>query len=127
MVYLIWWLNSAFLQGHTGQSVGRRLLGIKVFYPKITCEGYFVPDFPGVARCTWRLVLHFFDWIIFFLGFIRPLWHLWRQTYADSLAHTYVGRDADLYLERNQGAYDRHRRQLGGPNAGSPEPWQPTQ
>lgn len=90
-------------------------------------EGYFVPDFPGVARCTWRLVLHFFDWIIFFLGFIRPLWHWWRQTYADSLAHTYVGRDADLYLERNQGAYDRHTRQLGGPNAGSPEPWQPTQ
>jgi hypothetical protein len=110
IVYSIWWLNSAFLQGHTGQSVGKRILGMKVFYPKITHGNYCVPDFPGVGRCTWRLVLHVFDLFLLCLGFIRPIWHWWRQTYADSLAHTYVGKDADLYLERTKGAYDRPRR-----------------
>jgi RDD family len=108
-VYLIWWLNSAFLQGHTGQSVGKRILGMKVFYPKIGYGNEFVPDFPGVVRCTWRLVLHFFDLILLCLGFIRPIWHFWRQTYADSVAHTYVGKDTNLYLERTKGAYDQPR------------------
>jgi hypothetical protein len=118
MWFIVWsmcWLNSAFLQGHTGQSVGKRILGMKVFYPKVTYGNEFVPNFPGVARSTWRLVLHIFDLFFLFLGFIRPIWHWWRQTYADSLVHTYVGKDDGLYLERTQGAYDQPLKLAGEP------------
>ena len=99
-------MNSALLQGHTGQSVGKRLTGQKVFCPKITREEYFATDFPGVGRCTWRLFCHIFDFMLILIGWIRPLFHPYRQTFADSLSHTYVGKVPKLYLERSNGAYD---------------------
>jgi hypothetical protein len=109
LVFFVWWLNSGILQGHTGQSVGKRLLGMKIFYPKATRENVFICDFPGVPRCTWRLFAHIFDVIPLYLGLIRPLIHPYRATFADSLSHCFVGRDRHLYLERvapGDGAFD---------------------
>jgi hypothetical protein len=106
IMFIVWWLNSCGLQGHTGQSVGKRLLGMKVFYPKVTKDNFFVADFPGVGRSTWRIIAHIFDILPLYLGFIRPIFNQTRQTFADSLSHTFVSRDRDLILEHVEGAYD---------------------
>jgi Mce-associated membrane protein len=103
---IVWWLNSAVVQGHTGQSLGKRIFGLKVFYPKVTKDDVWVADFPGVLRSTWRLFAHVFDCLLLYLGWLRPLIHPGRQTFADSLAHTWVGKDRNLYLQRADGAYD---------------------
>lgn len=43
----------------------------------------------GLLRTVGRTVAHVLD-LILYVGYLRPLWHPWRQTYADSLASTVV-------------------------------------
>lgn len=74
------------LQGLTGQTPGRRVLGIEVVR---AAAGGPVDGPPGVLRSIGRWLAHFFDAILL-LGYLRPIWHEERRTFADSLAGTVV-------------------------------------
>ncbi|WP_181442378.1 RDD family protein [Streptomyces tateyamensis] len=78
--FLVW---QAAERGATGQSLGQRLLGI-VTVDEDTGRPV------GVARSLVRLGLHLVDVAPLFFGFIRPLVHVRRQTFADQVARTVV-------------------------------------
>lgn len=70
------------LQAVTGWTPGKLVVGIRVVRE----------DRPGPAG-LWttlsRWVLHLLDAILL-IGYLRPLWHEKRQTFADTIAHTVV-------------------------------------
>src|SRR5690606_19681753 len=68
------------LQAYLGSSPGKLLLGVAVVHET---DGRPI----GFLRTVLRWALHLFDSILL-VGFLRPLWHPYRQTYADSLVHT---------------------------------------
>ncbi|NCT89389.1 RDD family protein [Cellulomonas sp. APG4] len=79
------WVLSVFaamlvMQAYLGSSPGKLLLGIAVVDAD---RGRPV----GLLRTLARWVLHVLDAILL-VGFLRPLWHPWRQTFADSLVST---------------------------------------
>ncbi|WP_454850417.1 RDD family protein [Promicromonospora soli] len=70
------------LQATTGWTPGKLVVGIRVIRE----------DSPGPAGLWTTLVrwaLHLLD-ALFLVGYLRPLWHAKRQTFADSIAHTVV-------------------------------------
>jgi hypothetical protein len=89
--------NCVVMQGLTGQSLGKRILGLKLGrevlvahpgMPHSERDAYFV--YPGIAVCALRQFAHALDFFTFCIGYLRPLWHQERQTFADSICHTYV-------------------------------------
>ncbi|MDQ4011496.1 MAG: RDD family protein [Actinomycetota bacterium] len=82
--------NSCYLQGTTGQSVGRRgartkLVEIKTGLPI------------GFGRAVLRQFCHNLE---FFIGYLWPLWDHKRQTFADKIAGTVVIRVDDESEDR---------------------------
>ncbi|WP_024286127.1 RDD family protein [Cellulomonas sp. KRMCY2] len=70
------------MQAYLGSSPGKLVVGIAVVRE--------VDRRPvGLLRTLGRLLAHVVDGI-FYLGYLRPLWHPRRQTVADSLARTVV-------------------------------------
>lgn len=71
-------MNVCFLQGRTGQSLGKRVLNI-----------YLVSEQTGRPlgpfRCFVRQLAHFLDSICCYVGFLWPLWDSKRQTFADKV------------------------------------------
>lgn len=107
IVYALYIANSIVMQGLTGQSVGKRLLGLRLAtevvhqptpgMPPKTASATAV--YPGIIRCVVREILHIVD-CFGGLGFLRPLWNWRRQTWSDSLCRTVVlAPDAHLALE----------------------------
>ena len=45
--------------------------------------------YPGVGRCFGQLA-HGLDSLVFYIGFIRPLWQREHKTWADSITKTVV-------------------------------------
>ena len=86
LVYIQIW-NRVFRQGRTGQSWGKRVLGLKLFG-----EASGEPIGPSLAFA--REVAHLLD-LIFFLGYLWPLWDGKRQTFADKVCRTVVLARAD--------------------------------
>ena len=82
------WLAMLVLQGLTGQTPGRRVLDIAVVRAP---AGGPVGGRPGVLRSVVRWFAHLLDAILL-LGYLRPLWHAERRTFADSLVGTAVVR-----------------------------------
>ncbi|MFC8193730.1 RDD family protein [Cellulomonas sp. NPDC057328] len=83
------WLLMLVLQGLTGQTPGRRVMGIAVVR---TADGRGPADGPpGVLRSVARWFAHLLDAILL-VGYLRPLWHRERRTFADSLLATAVVR-----------------------------------
>lgn len=70
-------------QGRTGQSAGKRLLGLC-----LVSESNRLPV--GPARSVTRQALHLIDLLPVGLGFLWPLLDARRQTFADKLASTVV-------------------------------------
>jgi Mce-associated membrane protein len=70
------------LQAITGWTPGKLVVGIRVVR-----EGSPVPA--GLWTTLRRWLLHLLD-ALFLVGYLRPLWHGRRQTFADSIAHTVV-------------------------------------
>lgn len=68
------------LQAYTGSSPGKLLLGIAVLR-----AGRPI----GIVRTVLRLLCHVLDGILA-IGYLRPLWHPERQTFADSIVGTHV-------------------------------------
>jgi Mce-associated membrane protein len=73
------------LQGTTGWTPGKLVLGIRVVR-----EEEHRPA--GLWRTSARWVLHLLDAILL-IGYLRPLWHPRRQTFADGIVHTVVVRE----------------------------------
>ncbi|GIG41112.1 RDD family protein [Cellulomonas phragmiteti] len=80
------WLAMLVLQGLTGQTPGRRVVGIEVVHAP--SDGP-VGGPPGVLRSVLRWFAHLLDAFLL-VGYLRPLWHAERRTFADSLADTVV-------------------------------------
>ncbi|MFI2361590.1 RDD family protein [Promicromonospora sp. NPDC019610] len=73
------------LQGTTGWTPGKLVLGIRVVR-----EDEHRPA--GLWRTAARWVLHVLDAVLL-VGYLRPLWQPRRQTFADSIVHTVVVRE----------------------------------
>jgi Mce-associated membrane protein len=70
------------LQAYTGWTPGKRTVGIVVVREETGRAA-------GLVTTVLRWLAHLLDAILF-IGFLRPLWHPRRQTFADSLLSTVV-------------------------------------
>ena len=97
--------NNVYMQGLTGQSLGKRIIGTRLVSAVKDGPVTFTFVYPGPARCAFRQLLHFLD-MIAYIGFIRPLWQRLHQTYADSLCKTVVipANTESTVIARPQGA-----------------------
>ncbi len=82
-----WWaLGTAAalfaLQGWTGATPGKRTVGIVVVHDTTGRPA-------GLVRTVLRHLAHLLDAILY-IGFLRPLWHAQRRTFADSVCSTVV-------------------------------------
>ncbi|ADG75740.1 RDD domain containing protein [Cellulomonas flavigena DSM 20109] len=89
-VLVLAWLLMLVLQGLTGQTPGRRVVGITVVHAPVDGP---VGGPPGVLRSLARWVAHLLDAILL-IGYLRPLWHPEGRTFADGLLRTVVLRRA---------------------------------
>lgn len=70
------------LQALTGWTPGKLVVGIRVVREDS-------PAPAGLWTTLRRWALHLLD-ALFLVGYLRPVWHTKRQTFADSIAHTVV-------------------------------------
>jgi uncharacterized RDD family membrane protein YckC len=89
--------NSCYLQGTTGQSVGRRVARTKLV--KIA-TGQPV----GFGQALVRQFCHSLE---FFIGYLWPLWDGKRQTFADKIVGTVVIRTEGTAEDRSGTAHRR--------------------
>jgi uncharacterized RDD family membrane protein YckC len=79
-----WWIwNRAILAGRTGQSLGKRVIGLKLIG-----EASGQPIGAGLAFV--RDLAHIVDSLICYVGWLWPLWDAKRQTMADKIMTTVV-------------------------------------
>ena len=83
-------LNSGVLQGLTGQSIGKKVLGMQLVRGIIDPDGDKLIVRPGWPWGVARLALHTLDALPCYIGFLAPLWTWRRQTFADMIANTAV-------------------------------------
>ena len=81
----LWGYNRWFVGGPTGQSWGRRALGIR-----LVSEETGQPI--GATNSFVRDLAHLLDWIPCFIGYLWPLWDQKKQTFADKIIKTVVVR-----------------------------------
>jgi uncharacterized RDD family membrane protein YckC len=79
---LLYVVNRMILQGHTGQSWGKRVFGLKLVR---MADGLPI----GAVMCLVRDLLHTLDGICL-IGYLLPLWDPRRQTFADKIVNTVV-------------------------------------
>jgi len=72
-----------YMTGACGQSPGKKIMGIKVVSEE---TGQVIGGGLGIVRG----LAHFVDAIIFYVGFLFPLWDAKRQTLADKIMKTVV-------------------------------------
>ncbi|NAZ73834.1 hypothetical protein GTQ99_00115 [Kineococcus sp. T13] len=107
---LIVWFNVAWMQGRTGQSIGKLIVGTRLTYPivdpHLTSEAYMT--FPGVARCTWRSWFLIVDLFLLLVTFVKIGVNDHRKSFADTVAKTIViGPSERRPLVDMRGAPDR--------------------
>ena len=86
LVYLVvlgYWILQLVKQGNTGQTIGKKIIGLKV-----VAEATGQPIGPGLSIV--RAIAHFVDGIILDIGFLFPLWDPKKQTLADKIMSTVV-------------------------------------
>jgi len=74
--------NRVFLQGRTGQSIGKRVLGIR-----LVAEAGLRPV--GALTAFLRELAHYADGVSY-VGYLWPLWDARRRTFADMFLKTVV-------------------------------------
>jgi uncharacterized RDD family membrane protein YckC len=72
-----------YRQGTTGQTIGKRVVGIRVIRES---DGQYT----GFGMAFVRGLAHFLDGIACYIGFLWPLWDAKRQTFADKVCGTVV-------------------------------------
>jgi uncharacterized RDD family membrane protein YckC len=89
VVGVIWALYNAYLAGKTGQSTGKRMMGIRLAR---FADGQVV----GPAYALLRLMMNVVFWVVCFIpGLLNYLWPLWdrkSQTWSDKIASSVVVR-----------------------------------
>lgn len=83
LVALGWALYQAYLGGQTGQSYGKKTIGIRLLSEK---TGQPIGGGLGIGR----YFVHIVDGIPCYLGYLWPLWDSKRQTFADKILTTVV-------------------------------------
>jgi uncharacterized RDD family membrane protein YckC len=79
-----WWVyNRVFQAGNTGQSLGKRAVGLKLI-----SESTGAPIGPGMAFV--RDICHILDSLACYIGWLFPIWDAKRQTFADKIVRTVV-------------------------------------
>jgi uncharacterized RDD family membrane protein YckC len=81
VAFVVW--NCGWYQGRSGQSLGKRVLGIQLI---AVDTGQPV----GVGRSFGRQVAHLIDGLPLALGYLWPLWDERHQTFADKMCGTLV-------------------------------------
>ncbi len=76
-------LYFGYLTGTTGQTPGRRLVGIRVLRE---ADGQPLGAGAGIGRAF----LHILDALPFLVGFLWPIWDAKKQTFADKLIKSVV-------------------------------------
>ncbi len=81
---LAWALYNGWLNGTTGVSIGKKVVGLK-------CVEEATGQVMGSGgRGILRYFAHIVDAIICYIGFLFPLWDAKRQTLADKIVKTVV-------------------------------------
>lgn len=73
----------ANMEGTTGQSPGKKVVGTKVLR---SADGSYL----GTGLAIGRRLLHLLDALCCMIGYLWPLWDARRQTFADKMAGTVV-------------------------------------
>ena len=81
--FLVSGYNRWYLTGKTGQSWGKKAVGI-------TLVGEASGQPIGFGKAFVRDLAHFVDGIICYIGYLFPLWDAKRQTIADKIMKTVV-------------------------------------
>ncbi|MFD6353773.1 RDD family protein [Nocardia tengchongensis] len=77
------WLYMRYLEGTTGQTIGKKVVGIRVIR-----ESDGQPT--GFGLAVGRGFAHFADALTCYLGYLWPLWDEKKQTFADKIVSTIV-------------------------------------
>ena len=101
--------NSIVYQGKTGQSLGKRLLGMRLCYIRADQRDPFdLYEEPSVGLCAMRFFAHLLDYPFLYGLLIRPVFHYRKRTFADSVASTVVIRDDRVHVfSREEAEADR--------------------
>ncbi len=83
VVSLVLFLYFGYLTGTTGQTPGRKLVGISVVRE---ADGTHLGAGAGIGRSF----LHFLDALPLGLGYLWPIWDRKNQTFADKIIHSVV-------------------------------------
>jgi uncharacterized RDD family membrane protein YckC len=84
-VFGSWIWNRIVRQGRTGQSLGKKALGIRLVGARTLLA-------PGAALTFARELAHKLDEVLY-LGYLWPLWDEQRRTFADMIVSTLVVRE----------------------------------
>ena len=80
---IAWAFYNAWQGGATGQSVGKKAMGIRLLNEE---NGQSIGGGLGIGR----YLLHVVDGVPCYLGYLWPIWDAKRQTFADKILHTVV-------------------------------------
>jgi uncharacterized RDD family membrane protein YckC len=80
---LVYLYNRVFQAGKTGQSWGKKALGLKLI-------GEQTGQPIGAGKAFLRELAHIVDFVICLVGFLFPLWDAKKQTLADKIVSTVV-------------------------------------
>jgi uncharacterized RDD family membrane protein YckC len=102
LVSIAYWAYIGHLEGVTGQTPGKAIMGTRL----VNTQGELIGSGAGIGR----KFAHIVDAIVCMLGFLLPLVDAKRQTIADKLLVTYVVTGAEkkpfaveLWMSPNQG------------------------
>jgi uncharacterized RDD family membrane protein YckC len=79
----LWIYNRWVQQGQTGQSWGKKVVGLKLV-------GAETGQNVGVGKAALRDITHILDGLPCYVGYLWPLWDEKKQTFADKINNTYV-------------------------------------
>ncbi|ADB30063.1 RDD domain containing protein [Kribbella flavida DSM 17836] len=79
----LWIYNRIIQQGKTGQSWGKKALGLKLV-------GADSGQTVGAGKAFLREICHILDSLPCYLGYLWPLWDEKKQTFSDKINSTYV-------------------------------------
>jgi len=83
IVALIIGIVIAYMNGATGQSPGKRLVGLRLIKAQ---DGQLLGGLMGIVRA----ICHILDSVACLIGWFWPLWDAKRQTFADKIVGTVV-------------------------------------
>jgi uncharacterized RDD family membrane protein YckC len=82
-LFLVYVLFLKWQEGTTGQSWGKKIVGIRVLRER---DGQVI----GFGLAVARYLLHILDTLACFVGWLWPLWDQKKQTFADKIVSTVV-------------------------------------